>query len=344
MKKIKDSQKLNAGLPPLDIADKIQLGLLIFHLENKDDDRTLTLTYANKAAENHADIGADQIVGKTMDQIFPGLRAKGIPQRYADVVRRQQETEVEELEYDDGKNEPTWFSVKAFPLPEHCVGMSFKNITERKQAERKLEASHERYRNLYENTPIMLHSIDSKGHIVAASNYWLTSMGYSRDEVIGRPLTSFLTDESKLFAKIIAFPFFLEHGYVQDIQYQVIKKNGGLMDVTLSAIAEKDENGNFLRSLAVMIDVTAQKQAEAAQEKLIRELQKALDEITSLRGILPICSFCKRVRDDKGYWEQVDIYITKHSPAEISHSICPECLKKHYPNLVQKEPNHHKPT
>lgn len=107
------------------------------------------------------------------------------------------------------------------------------------------------------------------------------------------------------------------------------------MDVTLSAIAEKDEEGNFLRSLAVLIDVTAQKKAEASQEKLIRELQKALEEISSLRGILPLCSFCKRVRDDKGYWEQVDIYITKHTPAEISHSFCPECLKKHYPTLAQ---------
>lgn len=317
------------------------MGLFIFHLENREDDRSLKLIYANNAAENHAGIPADRLVGETIDQIFPGLRTRGIPQRYADVVRNQQETEVEELQYDDGRMKPAWFSIKAFPLPDGCVGMSFKNITERKTAEKKLEASNERYRNLYENTPIMLHSIDSRGHIVAASNYWLTQMGYNRDEVIGRPLTSFLTDESRLFAKIIAFPYFLEHGYVQDIQYQVIKKNGGLMDVILSATAEKDEAGNFLRSLAVMIDVTAQKKAEAAQEKLIHELRKALDEISSLRGILPICSFCKRVRDDKGYWEQVDIYITKHSPAEISHSICPECLKKHYPNLAQKNPANH---
>lgn len=335
---------MNAGLLTLDIANRIQLGLLIFHLENGDDDRSLKLIYANKAAENHADISADQVVGKTIDQIFPSLRDRGIPQRYADIIRNQKETEVEELQYDDGHGKPVWFSIKAFPLSDQYVGMSFKNITERKLAEKKLEASNERYRNLYENTPIMLHSINSRGRIVAVSNYWLNSMGYQRDEVIGRPLTGFLTDESKLFAKIIAFPYFLEHGYVQDIQYQVIKKNGGLMDVNLSAIAEKDEESNFLRSLAVMIDVTAQKKAEAAQDKLIHELQKALDEITSLRGILPICSFCKRVRDDKGYWEQVDIYITKHSPAEISHSVCPECVKKHYPNLARKDPgNHNKP-
>jgi len=50
-----------------------------------------------------------------------------------------------------------------------------------------------------------------------------------------------------------------------------------------------------------------------------------------LRGIIPLCSFCKKIRDDKGYWEQVDIYLQKHSEADISHSLCPECVKKHYP-------------
>lgn len=339
MKKVLNSPKMDAGLLTHDIADRIQLGIYIYQLADHDDDRSLMLIYANRAAEIYTGLPASKIVGKTIDKIFPVLRTRGIPQRYADVVRSQQETEVEEFYYDDGRGVKRWFSVKTFPLPQSCVGVSFKNITERKNAERKLAASNERYRNLYENTPVMLHSIDSRGMVVAVSNYWLNNMGYNREEVIGRPLTSFLTDESKLFAKIIAYPYFLEHGYVQDISYQVVKKNGGLMDVTLSAIAEKDEEGGFLRSLAVLIDVTARKKAEAAQEKLIRELQKALEEITSLRGILPLCSFCKRVRDDKGYWEQVDIYITKHTPAEISHSICPECLKKHYPSLAQNSGN-----
>ena len=340
MKKIPDSSKMDTGLLTHEIADRIQLGIHIYQLEDPDNDRSLRLVYANTAAETYNGRPAEKIIGKTMDENFPALRAKGIPQKYADVVRHHQETEVEEFYYDDGKTTPAWFSIKAFPLPRNCVGISFKNITERKTAEKKLAASNERYRNLYENTPIMLHSINSRGMIVAVSNYWLTNMGYCREEVIGRPLTSFLTDESKLFAKIIAYPYFLEHGYVQDISYQVVKKNGELMDVTLSAIAEKDEEGNFLRSLAVFIDVTARKKAEAAQEKLIQELQKALEEISSLRGILPLCSFCKRVRNDKGYWEQVDIYITKHTPPEINHSVCPECLKKHYPTLAQHTGKH----
>ena len=75
----------------------------------------------------------------------------------------------------------------------------------------------------------------------------------------------------------------------------------------------------------------AQRKTEIEKDKLIEDLTKALNEIKRLRGILPLCSFCKKVRNDSGYWEQVDVYIDKYSGADISHSICPECAKKEYP-------------
>jgi hypothetical protein len=80
-------------------------------------------------------------------------------------------------------------------------------------------------------------------------------------------------------------------------------------------------------------DITERKRAQQEREKLIKELQEALKEIKTLRGILPLCSFCKKIRNDKGYWEQVDVYIHKHSQADISHGICPECMKEHYPEV-----------
>ena len=71
---------------------------------------------------------------------------------------------------------------------------------------------------------------------------------------------------------------------------------------------------------------------------VIKRLEASLAEIKTLRGILPICSFCKKVRNDTGYWEQVDVYIHRHSEADISHSICPECLEKYYPEKPKKKP------
>lgn len=95
-------------------------------------------------------------------------------------------------------------------------------------------------------------------------------------------------------------------------------------------------NGLETMVAKLQTEIAERKQAEKELEKLITELKNALKEIKTLRGILPICSFCKKIRDDKGYWEQVDVYISKYSPADISHSICPDCAKKHYPDIYKK--------
>jgi hypothetical protein len=68
-----------------------------------------------------------------------------------------------------------------------------------------------------------------------------------------------------------------------------------------------------------------------------KDLQKALSEIKQLRGIIPICAACKKIRDDEGFWHQVESYVRDHTEAEFSHSICPECMKKLYPEFVEKE-------
>ena len=80
---------------------------------------------------------------------------------------------------------------------------------------------------------------------------------------------------------------------------------------------------------------------EGENSKLINALQIALDEIKTLKGIIPICSYCKKIRDDKGYWERIESYIEKHSTAEFSHGICKECANKYYPdmNLYDEDEN-----
>ncbi len=71
------------------------------------------------------------------------------------------------------------------------------------------------------------------------------------------------------------------------------------------------------------------------RDQLIKDLQQAMNEVKTLSGLLPMCSSCKKVRDDKGYWNQVDAYIRDHSDAEISHGLCPECSEKLYPGFVK---------
>lgn len=80
-------------------------------------------------------------------------------------------------------------------------------------------------------------------------------------------------------------------------------------------------------------EVQERRQIQLENEKLISELQKTLKEIKTLSGMLPICSSCKKVRDDKGYWNQIETYLRDHSEAEFSHGLCPECAQKLYPDL-----------
>jgi hypothetical protein len=79
--------------------------------------------------------------------------------------------------------------------------------------------------------------------------------------------------------------------------------------------------------------IIQRKRAEEDREKVVRELQEALVQVKTLSGLLPICSSCKKIRDDTGYWNQIETYLHKHSEAEFTHSICPDCIKKLYPDF-----------
>jgi hypothetical protein len=88
-------------------------------------------------------------------------------------------------------------------------------------------------------------------------------------------------------------------------------------------------------TVITFIDITRQMAADNEKEKLFVELQQAMENVKKLGGMLPICSSCKKIRDDQGYWKQIESYISEHSEAEFSHSICPECAKKLYPEVVK---------
>ena len=94
---------------------------------------------------------------------------------------------------------------------------------------------------------------------------------------------------------------------------------------------EWDSNHLPLKLIGIHKDTTSEMELIMEKEKLIVELNGALANIKTLNGMLPICASCKKIRDDDGYWEQIESYIQEHSSAVFSHSLCPECLEKYYP-------------
>lgn len=84
-------------------------------------------------------------------------------------------------------------------------------------------------------------------------------------------------------------------------------------------------------------DITEQKTAEEDRLKLIKELSRALDEVETLRGLLPICASCKKIRDDKGVWDHIELYISKRTQADFTHTLCPKCIKQYYPDFYEDQ-------
>ncbi len=117
------------------------------------------------------------------------------------------------------------------------------------------------------------------------------------------------------------------------VEYRIIKPGGDIAYVHSTSEILSDGKGDPVRIIGTLQDITERKRAEELREKLIADLQKAANEIKTLSGFIPICASCKKIRDDKGYWEQIETYIMEHSDAEFSHGLCPECSKKLYPEL-----------
>ncbi|MCX5854579.1 MAG: hypothetical protein NTZ24_08445, partial [Deltaproteobacteria bacterium] len=103
-----------------------------------------------------------------------------------------------------------------------------------------------------------------------------------------------------------------------------------------TSVARYDAEGNVIGYQGIIRDITERRRAEEEREKLIVELRDALSKIKTLSGMLPICASCKKIRDDTGYWNQIESYIKHHSEAEFSHGICPECAKILYPKHYKK--------
>ena len=113
------------------------------------------------------------------------------------------------------------------------------------------------------------------------------------------------------------------------MEYRMRAKNGEfrwILDV--AKVVHRSADGKPVRMSGAHMDITEQKKYEQEREALIGSLQNALKELKSLRGILPICMYCHDIRSEDGVWDRIETYLTRHSDAEFSHSICPNCLDK----------------
>jgi PAS domain S-box-containing protein len=179
----------------------------------------------------------------------------------------------------------------------------------------------------------MLCCLDYSGHFKRINPAWERALGYTIDELRSRPFIEFvhpddrertLEQNRKVRAGDHALSF--ENRYVcKDGSYRWLLWN-----------AAPDSQHKVIYSVAR--DITERKRAEEEREQLVRNLLAALAEVRTLRAILPICSYCRKVRDDEDYWHSVEGYISQHTDMKFSHGVCPDCFENEVePNLQELE-------
>jgi PAS domain S-box-containing protein len=175
---------------------------------------------------------------------------------------------------------------------------------------------------------------DLKDEILFVNRAFCQTYGYAEDAILGRRSNILWKEES-------------QNGNVKNISSMSIeacpqgefshkRKDGSEFPISFSRSVVKDEHGNAVAAVVVAHDITGRKRAEQEREKLIHELQEALAKIKTLSGLLPICASCKKIRDDKGHWNVLEVYIRDHSEADFSHSVCPDCARALYPEFYRE--------
>jgi PAS domain S-box-containing protein len=158
-------------------------------------------------------------------------------------------------------------------------------IRVRRQTEEQLRASEERYRLLYNRSPIMMHSADANGHLLNVNDQWLRVLGYERDEVLGRNIAEFLTEGSRnQFLESIR-PNFLSSGQLNKVPYEMVKKEDGVVYALVSAASQRDELGRVTSSISVVEDITDVKRIED-EARLTRERMFQAAKMVSLGTVV----------------------------------------------------------
>ena len=203
---------------------------------------------------------------------------------------------------------------------------------ERARVQSALRESERRFQDFMDNSPALAFVKDDYGRYVYVNQRVAEQFQRPVSEWMGR------TDRDILPAKA-----------AQDVQENDLNVfNDGKMRVVEEVVPTAEgkskhwltyrfllRNGDGAKHLGgLTIDITDRKKAEQERERLVGELREALADVKALKGLLPICASCKNIRDDAGYWQQIETYLCDHADVEFTHGICPACLEKLYPEFA----------
>jgi PAS domain S-box-containing protein len=209
------------------------------------------------------------------------------------------------------------------------------DVSERRRAADALTRSEEAYRRYVDDDLAGMYIAGADGTVLDCNLAAARMLGFSSPgEVIGRNLASFYPDTQEGVRRLTALIERLtETGRLDHYEDELRRRDGSALHVLTTVVAETDSRGILIQARGHILDISERKRLETERERLLDGLTEALRNVKTLSGLLPICASCKKVRDDKGYWQQIETYLRDHSEAEPSHGICPDCRERLYPGL-----------
>ncbi len=196
----------------------------------------------------------------------------------------------------------------------------------------KLQESEERFLRLFEDGPLGIVIGDENYRVLKSNRAFCSMLGYSEAELRGRSIAHITRGEageepeqSDLLLQLLLtgkIPLF-------HVEKRCTRRTGEPFWVNLTVAAIRGGTSRKIHTVLGMLeDIHQRKIIEQEKERLAAEMQQALGSIKTLRGLLPMCAWCKKIRNDMGYWQKVETYIQEHSDVSFTHGICPDCLDK----------------
>jgi PAS domain S-box-containing protein len=184
-----------------------------------------------------------------------------------------------------------------------------------------------RFRALTRHAGDIVSLLDGDGRLLFNSAAAERISGFTVDELAGADTFEFIHPEDRPEVQRVFAHVLSTEGASGTVRYRYKHKSGGwtwMEAVAVNQLADPEVRG----VVATSRDISERKRAEDEREHLLAELQEALARVKTLSGLLPICAWCKNIRDDQGYWERIETYISNHSDASFTHALCPSCERK----------------
>jgi len=174
--------------------------------------------------------------------------------------------------------------------------------------------------------------LDFNGHFKRLNPAWERTLGFTREELMSRPFIEFVhpDDRKRTLAQNASVR---GGGQALGFENRYLCKDGSFRWFRWNAAPDADEGVIY----SVARDITEEKRAAEERDNLVRELQHALAEVYKLRAILPMCSYCRKIRDEKDHWHTVEEYLSRKTSTLFSHSICPSCYQVQVEQLEEQE-------